>query len=272
MKAVGDYLVRYSENLSTLVAEEEYTQRQPDVTQVSRRLNSDVVFIGHKGGSISAFRDLYAVDNNPVRQRDDRLLKLFDTTIIAAAHAQAEALTDEALRYYMSPNLRMLDLPTLALDYLRPLNQDGSDFSLDGVRNQDGVQVAALRFKARGSSDAVPTPPGATTDGRVWVEVATGTIRQTELIVHGKGFNFSATTKYSLDRALGIWVPTELLQRVDLTSAPGGFSNMGAGGIAAARLSLESRSRYSKFRRNTERFDNRIEGPGPTPGRVMRPR
>ena len=252
LKAVGDYLVRYSENLSTLAAEEEYTQRQPDASQVSRRLHSDIVLIGHKSGSISAFRDLYAVDGNPIRQRDDRLLKLFDSAMVAAAHGEAAGLTDEAVRYYMSPNLQMLHLPTFALDYLRPLNQGASDFSVENVRNQDGVQVATLRFKARGGSDVVPTPKGAETDGRAWVEVGTGTIRQTELIVHGKNFSFSATTKYSLDPALGMWLPTELVQRVDVSSGAGGLSNMGAGGQSSARQSLEGRARYSKFRRRTQ--------------------
>jgi hypothetical protein len=251
LKAVGDYLLGYSEKLSTVAAEEELTQRQLDVGQASRRLNSDIVLIGHKGGSISAFRDVFAVDNNPVRQRDDRLLKLFDSAIVAAAHAEAAALTEEAARYYMSANLRLLDLPTLALDYLRPLNQDSSAFTLDGVRNQKGVQVATLRFRALRASDVVPAPEGAITDGRAWVEVATGTIRQTELIIHGKNFSFTATTKYALDPALGMWVPTELLQNVDVTSAAGGFSNMGAGGISGARQTMEGRARYTKFRRRT---------------------
>jgi hypothetical protein len=249
LKAVGDYLLRYSENLSTVAAEEEYTQRQLDVGQASRRLHSDIVLIGHKGGSITAFRDLIAVDANPIRQRDDRLLKLFDSTMVAKAHAEASALTDEAVRHYMSSNLRMLDLPTFALDYLRPVNQDASDFSIDGVRNQNGVQVATLRFKARHTSDVVPTPTGAATDGRAWVEVGTGTIRQTELIVHAKNFSFTATTKYSLDPALGMWVPTELVQRIEISSAAGGFSNMGAGGHLGARQTFEGLARYTKFRR-----------------------
>ena len=58
LKAVGDYLLQYTEKLATIAAEEEYTQRQPEATQASRRLNSDIVLIGHKGGSISAFRYL----------------------------------------------------------------------------------------------------------------------------------------------------------------------------------------------------------------------
>jgi hypothetical protein len=249
LKVVGDYVLRYSENLSTIAAEEEYTQRQLEATHGSRRLRSDIVLIGHKGGSISAFRDPFAMDGNPIRERDDRLLKLFDSAMVAAAHAQATAWTDEAVRHYMSPNLRLLDLPTLALDYFRPLNHDAAEFLVEGVRNQNGVQVATLGFKAHGRSDVVLTPEGATTEGRAWVEVATGTIRQTELVVNGKNFSLVATTKYSLDAGLGIWVPTELVQRVEITSAAGGFSTMGAGGHSGARQSLEGRAQYTKFRR-----------------------
>ena len=249
LKAAGDYLLQYGEKLSTLAAEEEYTQRDPEVRQASRRLRSDVVLIGHKGGSISVFRDVFAVDGSAVRERDDRLLKVFDTVMVSAAHSEASAWTEEAARYYMSPNLRILDLPTVALEFLRLVNQESSDFTVERVRNEKAVPVATLRFKARTTEGIVATPPGAIAEGRAWVEVGTGTVRQTELLVHGEGFSFKATTKYAHEPALGLWVPSELVQQIDVSSAAGGFSNMGGGGHMGARRSLEGRAQYTKFRR-----------------------
>ena len=258
LKVAGDYLLQYGEKLSTVAAEEEYTQRDPDVRQASRRLRSDFVLIGHKGGSISTFRDVFAVDGNAVRERDDRLLKLFDTVMVSAAHTEAGAWTEEAARYYMSSNLRMLDVPTVALEFLRPVNQDSSDFSVERVRNEKGVQVATLSFTARITDGVLATPPGAITEGRAWVEVSTGTIRQTELLVHGEGFSFKATTRYGHEPVLGLWVPTELVQQIDVSSAAGGFSNMGGGGHMGARQSLEGRARYTNFRRRMEKGDTHL--------------
>jgi hypothetical protein len=258
LKVAGDYLLQYGEKLSTVAAEEEYTQRDLDVRQGSRRLRSDFVLIGHKGGSISTFRDVFEVDGSAVRQRDDRLLKVFDTVMVSAAHGEASTWTEEAARYYLSPNLRLLDLPTTALEFLRPVNQDACDFSVERVRNENGKQVATLTFKARTTEGVLATPEGAITEGRVWVEVSTGTIRQTELLVHGKGYSFRTTTKYAHEPALDLWLPTELVQLLDLSSAAGGFSNMGAGGHLGARQSLEGRARYMRFRRPTRKGDSHL--------------
>lgn len=249
LKAASDYLVQYTGKLATVAAEEVYTQRDTASVQINRRLQSDLVLIGHDGGSISAFRDVFAIDGNPVRERDDRLLKSFNSPIVAAAHAEATAFTEQAVRYYISPNLRILDLPTTTLEFLRPVNQDSSEFSVDGVRKQDGVQVATLKFKARTTSGLLPTPEGSQAEGRVWVEIGTGIVRQTELLVHGATFSFKVTTKYKFEPALGLWVPAELVQFVDIRSAAGGFSNMGGGGQMGGRQSVEGRVQYSGYRR-----------------------
>lgn len=248
LKAAGDYLLQYAQKLSTIAAEEEYIQREPAVSAAARRLQADIVLVGFDDGMVSTFRDVFAVDGRPRRERDDRLLKLFQSPT-EAAQEQARAWGEEGAGSYISPNLRTMDLPTLALEFLRQVNQEQSEFSLDGVRNQDGASVATLKFKARPGGRVLPTPEGATTTGRAWVEVGTGTVRQTELLVSGKNYSFMATTKYALEPSLQMWLPSEFTQRADLSAGSGGFSNMGAGGNMGARQSLEARARYTRFRR-----------------------
>lgn len=250
LATTGEYLVRYAQKLGAVVAEEEYTQREPAIGNASRRLLSDVVLVGLDNGQVRAFRDVTAIDGREVRARDDRLAKLFAAAPSEASQHQAQALEEEGLRYYLSPNLRTLDMPTLALEFLRTENQPQSEFSFDGgIRNQDGAQVATLKFKVNKGASILPTPEGSTTTGKAWIDVATGTIRQTELVVSGKNFNFKTTTKYVHDKALDAWVPSEVSQLVDVTSGAHGLSNMGAGGQMGARQSLEGRARYTKYRR-----------------------
>ncbi len=253
VKSAGDYLTQYSQKLGTVIAEEEYTQREPAIPSGNRRLQSDVAILGLDSGQIAVFRDVVAIDGREVRAKDDRLAKLFASAPTQASQEQASAFAEEGLRHYLSPNLRMLDIPTLALEFFRTENQSQSEFSLDGgLRNQDGAQVATVKFKVNKDATVLPTPEGATTSGKAWIDVATGIIRQTELVVTGKNFNFKTTTKYTHDKGLDLWLPSEVSQLVDVSLAASGLSNMGEGGQMGAKQSLEGRARYSKYRRPTQ--------------------
>ena len=250
LKTAGEYLKQYAQKLGAVVAEEEYTQREPIIPSANRRLISEVVFIGLDSGQIAVFRDVASIDGREVRPKEDRLAKLFATAPTQASRDQASTLTDEGARHYMSPNLRTLDIPTLALEFLRAENQSESEFTFDGgIRNQDGAQVATLKFKADRNADVLPTPEGSTTSGKIWIDITTGAVRQTELVVTAKNFNFKTTTKYAHDKGLDLWVPSEMSQLTDVSSAAAGLSNMGAGGQLGAKQSLEGRARYSKYRR-----------------------
>jgi hypothetical protein len=86
--------------------------------------------------------------------------------------------------------------------------------------------------------------------GRFWIDVASGTIRQTEVGVTSKDVSVKATVKYAPDPALALWLPVEMSQQIYLTG-PGAsaFSKMGGGPGYRVRESLEARATYSKFRR-----------------------
>jgi len=253
LETAGEHLTQYAQKLGAVVAEEEYTQREPVIPSANRRLLSEVAFVGLDNGQIAVYRDVAALDAREVRPKEDRLAKLFAAGPTQASQDQAATWTDEGVRYYLSPNLRTLDIPTLALEFLRAENQHQSEFTFDGgIRNQDGAQIATLRFKTDRNADVLPTPQGSTTSGKIWVDVATGIVRQTELIVTAKNFNFKTTTKYAHDKGIDLWVPFEMIQLADVSNAAAGLSNMGAGGQMGSKQSLEGRARYSKYRRTTQ--------------------
>jgi hypothetical protein len=250
LKSAGEYLSQYAQKLGAVMAEEEYTQREPAIASANRRLVSDVAFIGLDNGQIAVYRDVASLDGREVRPKDGRLAGLFATAPTQASQDQAAAYTEEGARYYMSPNLRTLDIPTLALEFLRAESQSESEFTFDGgTRNQDGAQVATLKFKADRNADVLPTPEGSATSGKIWIDVTTGAVRQTELVVSAKHFTFRTTTKYAHDKGLDLWVPSEMTQIAEVSNAASGLSNMGAGGQMGSKQSLEGRARYSKYRR-----------------------
>ena len=248
LKATGDYLSQYAQQLNGVAAEEEYVQRELSST-MTKKLSADVIFAGYDGGAVVMYRDIFALDGHGLRQRDDRLAKLLAAP--ASLQNEAAALEEDGARQYLSPNLRVMDKPFLALEFLRGANQAKSEFTLDGVKTQDGVQVATLKWKMKNASELLPLPEGVEGNGKFTIEVATGAVRQTEIAVGTKLLLIRINTKYAKDAALGLWVPKESVQQFEMSSGGGGMSNMGAGGNMGSRVSLEGRSYYSKYRRLT---------------------
>ena len=60
------------------------------------------------------FRDVFEVDRKPVRDRDQRLYKLF-VDAKADARAQAETIQQESSRYNLGPLMRTINIPIMAL-------------------------------------------------------------------------------------------------------------------------------------------------------------
>jgi hypothetical protein len=250
LRAAADYLVQYSQRLSAIAAEEDYTQYDVSSGQMSvpRRLSADVVMIGLGDGGVVGFRDVFAIDSNPVRPREDRLLTLFRTPPSSPLQ-QARQLSDDSVRYYLNRNISALDQPTIALAFLRRENQERCTFKLESVKTMSGAQVAILKFTERSTPRIVPTPGDGPAVGRFWIDVASGTIRQTELGITTKTFNVLATVKYATEPKLELWLPVEMSQHNEVTGPGSGApGNMGAGGDYSTHQAVEARANYAKFR------------------------
>jgi hypothetical protein len=242
LQAAGDYLVQYAGKLAAVAGEEEYLQYDTSSGQMStpRRLSADLVLVGGGAGTITSFRDVFAMDNQPVRPRGDRVLALLQTRN-AGGIEQARQLSEASVRHYIGENLHALDQPEIALQFLRKENQGRSAFKLDGVKNMGGASVAILKFSEKDTPRLIPSPENAPANGRFWIDAATGTVRQTEISISGRSSSVLATVKYAAD-------PVEMTQQTHATAQGTGMNNMGSGGGYGGRQSLESRATYSKYR------------------------
>jgi hypothetical protein len=249
LKLAGDYVTQYAHQLGAVCADEEFMQYETTSGRMGtpKRVNSQVVLLGQDDGSIGNFRDLVAIDSVPVRPKDDRLAALFKQPGPQSV-GSAEAMTDDAVKAYISPNLHLLDKPTLALDLLRAENQSNYTYKIEGNKTVDGTPVVVLKFNEKGKGHLMTS---ASAVGRYWIEPATGAVHQTELGFIGQGVpNIHATVKFTKDTQLGVLVPSELSETIEASSANAGMSDMGGGGATTSQhQGLEGRATYAKYRR-----------------------
>ena len=149
----AEYVTEYQTKLAGIVAEEKYTQdvrnlgSAPDLLAAPtphREMRSDLLLVRPSGeGPWLQFRDVFELDGKPLRDRDERLLKLFVDTK-ADARAQAATIANEGARYNIGPVTRTINVPVLALIFVSADNQPRSRFlrvSPGNLKRFAGVEV-----------------------------------------------------------------------------------------------------------------------------------
>jgi hypothetical protein len=250
LKAAGDYVTQYAHQLGAVAADEEFAQYETSSGRMGtpKRVNSVIVLFGQDDGTIGNFRDVVAIDSVPVRPKDDRLAALFKTPN-ATSIGGAEAMTDDAVKAYISPGLHVLDKPTVALDLLRADNQANYTYKIESMKNLNGVQVAVVKFNEKGKGHLMPD---ASAVGRYWIDPATGAVLQTELGFSAQNANVHGIVKFTKDAQLGLLVPSELSETVEASARGTGMSDMGGGGDSGQHQALEGRATYAKYRKASQ--------------------
>src|SRR6185312_15072142 len=147
----GEYVVRYQHDFGGVVAQETYEQdarpaprfdRHGSLTTGAgkhRELKSDVLLVHPQGGDQwIQFRDVFEVDGRAVRDRTDRLAKLFLQPSMSTAK-QVAKISQESARYNVGAVVRNVNVPVLALWVLLPRNQHR--FLFNHVESADGVRA-----------------------------------------------------------------------------------------------------------------------------------
>jgi hypothetical protein len=217
------YVSTFLDRFANVVTEERLEQQlvPPSSTRIERReLRSDLLFVKAGAGALdwSEWRDVFEVDGRPVRDREDRLLKLFAAPT-AASEGQARRLLDESARYNLGPP-RDTNTPVLPLLFLLPAMQRNFSFTLDARETIDGIGTQILRYEER----ARPTVVRGTGNedrpatGRFWID-DDGRVRKSEMAVVFGGNSWRMTTSFSDDPALGLAVPVEMVERFEVDFA-----------------------------------------------------
>ena len=188
------YVTSYQTRLAGVVAEEHYrqnvlgTQRRgaPQVRQF-RELRSDLLLVKTgNGDSWLQFRDVFEVDRKPVRDRDQRLYKLFVGAATDAAQ-QAAAIQSESSRYNIGPIMRTINMPMLALILFDRLNQPrfmhgrakaGNVKRFAALAAEADVWLVEYRETKAGTVVRGAADKDIPSHGRVWIDSRTGRFRQ----------------------------------------------------------------------------------------------
>lgn len=215
------YLESYESLLATLVAEEHYEQRlelpspagRGDPT--SRTLRSDYALARSPGGHAwTGFRDTYEVDGEPVRDREDRLAALLGEGSATSAR-QALRISRENARYNLGEGIvaRTINVPTVALDLMRPRLRSRFSFDKRGEETVLGVGAWVVAFRERERPTILRTPDGRdrASRGAVWIDPDTGEVLRTDLSWSGSPEGF-IVVHYRRNERLGALVPETMLE------------------------------------------------------------
>ncbi len=230
---MSDYAGNYGREVSAIVSEEVYDQRVGLVLPKTRRLVSDFLMVKVPGLDIGwvPFRDVFQVDGTQVRDRDDRLRKLFLEGPVEDAIESAKKLLDEGARYNIGEVERNLNVPTLALVFAHPEFIWRFAFHKRGEPTEDGIRLWEIGFREVGRPTAIRTRQGQdiVSSGVFWVEPVSGRIVRSRLEASGAAI----TVHYEpCAEALGMWVPVRMEEEYSYPS-----------------INIRAIATYSKFRR-----------------------
>ncbi len=231
LRAAARYLAQYERDVTAVIAQEDYLQRVLSEAR-SRRLRSDILIIAQEHAGWVELRDTFEVDERPVRDRDERIAKLFMKPN-PNAFQQARRIVVEGARFNISPRTfpldRTLNVPLTALRFLRGPNQHRSTFQLDRVEPSRIV----LKFKEQASPRLIATDDGAAATGSFAIEPISGRVLESEFQLVTRRVAARFIVVYAEQPALKLWLPASMTE-----------SYMFGG----ASASMDGRATYSNFR------------------------
>jgi len=165
------YSIDFVNKLSQVVAEERYIQDSsvalatvplpvmggrggsplnsaPRGTSKHRELKADFLIVRSSHEMWSPFRDVFEVDHIPVRDREERLAKLFLGNKVASNDENARAIAEESARYNLGAVQRTINNPVFALMFLQPDVRTRFKFT-PGKADIEGVPYGGGRADVR---------------------------------------------------------------------------------------------------------------------------
>jgi|KBSMisStaDraftv2_1062788.scaffolds.fasta_scaffold59817_2 hypothetical protein len=235
------YSIDFINHLSSVVAEERYIQDSnvalatvaipalggrgaqgmnvPRGSSKHRELKADFLIVKSGNEMWTPFRDVFEVDHIPIRDREQRLAKLFlNAKPDAGAEEQAKAIAEESGRYNLGAVQRTINNPVFALIILQPEVRARFKFSAGKADRKFGDDIRVVEFVEEARPTVIAGRPGEQMPafGRFWIESATGRVVKSEVRVEVRDVKANLTTTFRSDERLGIDVPNEFREEYDL--------------------------------------------------------
>ena len=233
------YVADYERRFSLLVAEEHYVQeiRRPDTAAVGggnltranpgggfapgggggvterRALRSDYLLVRLDAGSgWMPFRDVFEVNGKPVRDREDRLVKLFMALPTDETFDQADRIMADSTRHNIGAVMRTINIPTLALLFVHPDIRSRCAFTRHGTEPVAGRDAWVIDYKETRRPTLIKTSNGRdlALTGRLWVDPATGVVLKTNMTAADPVVRATVTVTFREDTDLDLWVPAQM--------------------------------------------------------------
>jgi hypothetical protein len=212
VKAAAGYVSEYQRQLTSVVADEIYTQdvvAQPLDPWMprGRRLRSEVFFMfAPADHDWMAIRDVLTVDGNTVPDRPDlrQALQMLPAVDVAARFKEFNS------RYNIGRTYRNFNEPTLSLLVLDDHHRSRFAFNMKRNERAGRAAVVTLAFTEKASPTLIHDPRRGPvfSNGELVIEPVSGRIHRAMLTAKIDGGRLELTTTYSLDARLGMWVPS----------------------------------------------------------------
>jgi hypothetical protein len=224
---VTDYVVRYENTFQGIVAEERYVQDsdksdRPFVTH--RELKSDLLLVRSEGSDFGyvQFRDVFEVDGAAVRDRSDRLTKLFIDQSLSA-HKLAAEIMNESARYNIGSVERNINVPLIGLMLLDPMHRARFKYSVStehkgvprGMPKSPAFTLPGDTWELEYEETRLPTivrgdDDDAKSHGRIWIDPETSRVLLTEFIVEAKTVRSTIRVSFQSEPVAGLLLPIEM--------------------------------------------------------------
>jgi hypothetical protein len=220
------YVEHFNQVVASVVAEEHYRQiyvipdavpsgRGPRPYQERRELRSDFLMVrSQESDAWIPFRDVFEVDGKRVREREERLTKLLlDSS--GSMYERAWRLTEEAARYNIGPVQRTVNVPTQAMQFLRPLDQPRSVFRKAGEERIDGVVVWEIQYEEVGLPTLIRTNGGASLPaaGTFWIDPVTGVVLRSVIRTRIDDLRAEITVNFHPSDVVDVRLPADLREK-----------------------------------------------------------
>ena len=271
LQAATAYVSTFEKAFSLLVSEEVYVQEirrqvggggnlsrsnpgggmQAGANGRQQILKSDYMLVQlGTGAGWMPFRDTFELNGSKLRDREDRLVKLF-LSGEADRFDQATRIMEESTRYNIGNVSRTINIPTLAMMFVHASMRDRFTFTPAGDETVGARPARRLRYRETTKPTLIKTTRGAdlALDGSLWIEPSSGAVVKSVLNAADPAVRATITVTFRPDDTLAIWVPEQMEEYYKASSSSDEI-------VATAT--------YSKVRRFQVSTDEKIAKP---PGR-----
>ena len=227
------YVITYEQQFALLVSEEHYTQelqRPPNPgDNLSQRnpgggmraggamntqtIKSDflLVQLGMDGEGWMPFRDTFEVKGKKVRDRNDRLLKLFLENDKRSFEKAAE-FSENSNKNHLGNVARTINIPTLGMMLLHPRVNERFEFTDGGEETISGRVLRKAMYREAARPTLIKTTRGRdlALTGTIWIEPFSGAVFKTEMNAADPALRCQVTVTFRRDEALEMWVPERM--------------------------------------------------------------